>query len=164
MSDAADTIPEKDFDVHTFLPDFAKGPLDVYREKASFHWKEMALFLDGSDVLQFKHNIFRTLEKDPEFAHICPTSSLDKQREMAQRRLKRIMKYNFLTRQDGIINHMRRKEFVECLGMYDWSLAVKRLLNTELFGSTTLLAGKGESSNWAELADNLEVVGCFALT
>ena len=36
------------------LPDFPKGPLHAYRVRASFSWKEMALFLEGEDVLRFK--------------------------------------------------------------------------------------------------------------
>lgn len=38
----------------TFLKDFPPGPLDAYRKDASFNWKEMALFLEGEDILRFK--------------------------------------------------------------------------------------------------------------
>ena len=36
------------------MKDFPSGPLDVYRKKASFDWKEMKMFLDGEDILRFK--------------------------------------------------------------------------------------------------------------
>lgn len=39
---------------NTLLPDFPKGPLSKYRKKASFNWKEMAVFLDGEDIIQLK--------------------------------------------------------------------------------------------------------------
>lgn len=41
------------------LPDFPKGPLSRYRKKASFNWKEMALFIDGEDIIQLKVNFAR---------------------------------------------------------------------------------------------------------
>lgn len=31
-----------------------RGPLDVYRQKASFNWKEMRLFIDGRETVDFK--------------------------------------------------------------------------------------------------------------
>jgi len=40
--------------MNDLLPDLPRGPLDVYRERASFNWKEMVLFLEGEDNLQFK--------------------------------------------------------------------------------------------------------------
>lgn len=36
------------------LPDFPRGPLHAYRARASFSWKELALFWDGADMLRFK--------------------------------------------------------------------------------------------------------------
>lgn len=53
----------------TLLPDFPKGPLCKYRKKASFNWKEMAVLLDGEDIIQLKNRIFSALESDPLFAH-----------------------------------------------------------------------------------------------
>lgn len=34
--------------------DLPSGPLDVYRQKASFSWKEMLDFLEGEDIQAFK--------------------------------------------------------------------------------------------------------------
>lgn len=36
------------------LPDLPRGPLHAYRALASFNWKELALFLEGEDVLRLK--------------------------------------------------------------------------------------------------------------
>ena len=36
------------------MKDFPPGPLDHYRQKASFDWKKMKLFLEGEDILRFK--------------------------------------------------------------------------------------------------------------
>lgn len=34
--------------------DFPSGPLDIYRSKASFSWKEMLNFLEEEDIQAFK--------------------------------------------------------------------------------------------------------------
>ena len=36
------------------LLDLPRGPLQAYRARASFCWKELALFLEGEDVLRLK--------------------------------------------------------------------------------------------------------------
>lgn len=41
-------------DVKALLPDLPRGPLEAYRARASFCWKEMVLFLEGEDVLRLK--------------------------------------------------------------------------------------------------------------
>lgn len=43
----------------SLLPDCPKGPLSTYRKKASFNWKEMAVFIDGEDIIQLKVNSAR---------------------------------------------------------------------------------------------------------
>lgn len=48
-------LPQREHKMTEFkIPDLPPGPLDVYRKKASFNWKEMVLFLDGEDVQEFK--------------------------------------------------------------------------------------------------------------
>lgn len=36
------------------VADLPSGPLDIYRKKASFNWKQMLLFIEGEEVLAFK--------------------------------------------------------------------------------------------------------------
>lgn len=36
------------------IPDMPPGPLDIYRRKASFNWKDMARFIDGEEIIAFK--------------------------------------------------------------------------------------------------------------
>lgn len=36
------------------VADLPSGPLDIYRKKASFNWKDMLHFIDGAEVLAFK--------------------------------------------------------------------------------------------------------------
>lgn len=41
-------------DAASLLPDLPGGPLQAYRTRASFCWKELALFLEGEDMLRLK--------------------------------------------------------------------------------------------------------------
>lgn len=47
---------DKETDVSTadFLPNFPNGPLDYYRDQASFNWKKMATVIDDVTSLQLK--------------------------------------------------------------------------------------------------------------
>ena len=49
---AVDLAKEPSLD--EILKDFPPGPLDLYRKKASFDWKQMKLFIEGEDILKFK--------------------------------------------------------------------------------------------------------------
>lgn len=49
-----ETEEHQDVNNLEIMQDFSPGPLDVYRKKATFNWKEMRMFLDGEDILRFK--------------------------------------------------------------------------------------------------------------
>lgn len=36
------------------IPDLPSDPLDIYRKKTSFSWKEMLRFLEGDEIIAFK--------------------------------------------------------------------------------------------------------------
>lgn len=36
------------------LKDFPPGPLDFYRQKASFDWKAMKLFIEGQEMVEYE--------------------------------------------------------------------------------------------------------------
>ncbi|CAG5128416.1 unnamed protein product, partial [Candidula unifasciata] len=147
-----------------FLRDFRPGPLDVYRKQASFDWKQMALFLDGEDILQFKHKIYTTLENDPAFARGFHTPSLEKQRENTFRRAQHVMVYNFLTEEELYGNPLKFKAYLESLGMYDWTVSAKLSLNNEMFAGTILNMGSQRHTEIIDKNKALQNFGCFILT
>uniref|UniRef100_A0A8C2H0P6 Acyl-coenzyme A oxidase n=1 Tax=Cyprinus carpio TaxID=7962 RepID=A0A8C2H0P6_CYPCA len=112
------------------IPDIPSGPLDIYRKKASFSWKEMLRFLEGDEIIAFKQHVFRTLESDPLFAR-QPGEDIpvEQKRELAFRRCKQLFKYDFVTRDDVMQNPWKMTILNDCLGMYDWSLGAKYFLN-----------------------------------
>uniref|UniRef100_A0A2K6SU52 Acyl-coenzyme A oxidase n=1 Tax=Saimiri boliviensis boliviensis TaxID=39432 RepID=A0A2K6SU52_SAIBB len=149
----------------TLFPEFPRGPLDTYRARASFSWKELALFTEGEDVLRFKKTIFSALEIDPLFARSPGAHlSLEKYRELNFLRCKRIFEYDFLSAGDVFESPLKVSTLIQCLGMYDWSLAAKYLLHTLIFGSVVVSAGSERHFAYIPKIFSMEIFGCFALT
>ncbi|XP_041123123.1 peroxisomal acyl-coenzyme A oxidase 3-like isoform X1 [Polyodon spathula] len=147
------------------LLDFPSGPLDVYRKKASFNWKEMIEFLEGKDMLEFKRNIFSALENDPLFARLPGEDvSLEKQRELTFLRCKQLFKHNFLTVDEIMQNPFKTTVLNDCLGMYDWSLSSKYFLSTQMFGGTVGNSGSKRHEQLVQDIIQMKTFGCFALT
>ncbi|KAF4013197.1 hypothetical protein G4228_004645 [Cervus hanglu yarkandensis] len=121
------------------LPDPPQGPLHVARAHASFPWKELALFWEGEDMLRFKKTIFSALENDPLFAHPRGSRlSVEKYQELNFLRCKRVFEYDFLPVGDMLGSLPKVLALIECLGMYDWSLATKFFLHVLIFGCFAL--------------------------
>ncbi|KAJ3585758.1 hypothetical protein NHX12_014477 [Muraenolepis orangiensis] len=132
-------------DLNGLVPDLPRGPLDMYRERASFNWKEMVVFVEGEENLEFKQHIFTTLENDPLFARQAGEDlSVEKKREITFRRVKQLFRYNFVDEERIMENPWKMVVFTDCLSMYDSSLLVKYSLSTGMFGAT--------------------IFGCFSLT
>ncbi|XP_021793982.1 peroxisomal acyl-coenzyme A oxidase 3 isoform X3 [Papio anubis] len=147
------------------LPEFPRGPLDAYRARASFSWKELALFTEGEDMLRFKKTIFSALENDPLFARSPGADlSLDRYRELNFLRCKRIFEYDFLSVEDMFKSPLKVPALIQCLGMYDSSLAAKYLLHTLVFGSAVYSSGSERHLTYIQKIFSMEIFGCFALT
>lgn len=146
------------------LSDFRPGPLDRYRKKASFNWKNMKLFLEGEEMLRFKYHIWKTFEQDPLFARNYKELSFAEQREVTFLRAKRLFEYNFVTDDEFFENPMKEHAATDAIGSYDWSLSAKSGLNKQMFGGTVNRSGSKRHEPFVEKCNNFEVFGCFALT
>ncbi|XP_006004849.1 peroxisomal acyl-coenzyme A oxidase 3 isoform X2 [Latimeria chalumnae] len=150
---------------NTLLQDMPSGPLDTYRKKASFNWKEMVLFLDGEDIIKLKKKVFSALENDPLFARQCGDDlSMEKKRELTFFRCKRLFEYQFVTLNEVMENPIWSLTVADCLGMYDWSLLAKYSLNIQMFGNVIVSSGSERHSKLVKQVHNMEIFGCFALT
>lgn len=146
------------------LPEPPRGPLQAYRARASFSWRELALFLEGEDLLRLKKSIFSALESDPLFARTDRGLPLEKRRELTFLRCHRVLQLDFL-RSDALLRSpLRLLALVTCLGMYDWSLATKAFLHAFVFGSAIYNSGSERHFKYIPKIFNMEIFGCFALT
>lgn len=147
------------------IPDLPSGPLDIYRKKASFNWKDMMRFLDGEEIIAFKQHVFQTLENDPLFARQPGEDiPLEQMREITFRRCKQLFKYKFLTQDEIVQNPFKLTTLNDCLGMYDWSLGAKFNLNKGLYGATVANTGSRRHKKFVQDIENMMAFGCFALT
>nr|XP_048704940.1 peroxisomal acyl-coenzyme A oxidase 3 isoform X2 [Caretta caretta] len=147
------------------LPDFPEGPLCEYRKRASFSWKEMAVYIDEEDLIQFKNRIFSAFENDPVFARYPGEDvTLEKYRELTFLRCKRLFEYEFLKLEDIMEKPLKIMVLINCLGMYDWSLGTKYLLNAQVFGGAIANTGSERHQEFMKQTSNMEIFGCFALT
>uniref|UniRef100_A0A674HE18 Acyl-coenzyme A oxidase n=1 Tax=Taeniopygia guttata TaxID=59729 RepID=A0A674HE18_TAEGU len=146
------------------LADFPKGPLSRYRKKASFNWKEMAVFIDGEDIIQLKNRVFSALENDPLFAH-HPGEDLcrEKYQELTFLRCKRLFEYEFLTPQEIMEQPFRVFNMMSFLGMYDCSLCLQFFLHCTIFAGPIMSAYE-KFAHILEQTYRMEIFGCFALT
>ncbi|XP_054564351.1 peroxisomal acyl-coenzyme A oxidase 3 isoform X2 [Eptesicus fuscus] len=120
------------------LPDLPRGPLHAYRARASFSWKELALFWEGEDMLRLKKSIFSALESDPLFARPGRGLPTEQLRELTFLRCRRVLQLDLL-RMDALLQSpLQLLALVTCLGMYDWSLAAKAFLHAFIFGCFAL--------------------------
>uniref|UniRef100_A0A8C5BQS7 Acyl-coenzyme A oxidase n=1 Tax=Gadus morhua TaxID=8049 RepID=A0A8C5BQS7_GADMO len=138
------------------VPDLPRGPMDVYRQRASFNWKEMVLFLEGEDLLELKRLIFTTLENDPVFARQAGEDlSVEKKRELTFRRVKQLFRYNFVDEEKMMENPYMMCVFSDCLSMYDPAV----LLNKHFLHSLFL-----RSFEVISTLVSSQMFGCFSLT
>ncbi|XP_061921735.1 peroxisomal acyl-coenzyme A oxidase 3-like isoform X1 [Entelurus aequoreus] len=147
------------------VADLPSGPLDLYRQKASFSWKDMVLFLEGEEVVAFKQHVFTTLENDPLFSR-TPGEDIpvERMRELTFLRVKQLFRYDFLTKEEIMADPWKTVILNDCLGMYDWSLGAKFFLNKGMFGATVANTGSARHSKYVDSTEDMTTFGCFALT
>lgn len=146
------------------LPDLPRGPLDAYRARASFSWKELALFWEGEDMLRLKKSIFSALESDPVFARPGRGLAVERLRELTFLRCRRLLRLDVLRADALLRSPLQLLALVTGLGMYDWSLAAKAFLHAFVFGSAIFNSGSERHLKYIPKIFNMEIFGCFALT
>ncbi|XP_072043153.1 LOW QUALITY PROTEIN: peroxisomal acyl-coenzyme A oxidase 3-like [Amphiura filiformis] len=146
------------------IPDMPKGPLDLYRNRASFDWKEMRFLMEGEEGLIYKGKVWSILTQDPVFHRSQESLTLAQEKELTARRVKRLMEYDVFN-----FNLLAGSPFIlqwfnDAVGMYDCSVALKLNLNISMFGNTVRASGSERHDHFAVQCETLQICGCFALT
>lgn len=66
--------------VNDLISDLPKGPLDVYRKRATFDWKSLKFNLEGEDCLQFQNRMWDVIKNNPVFKTSSKVTELDELR------------------------------------------------------------------------------------
>lgn len=147
----------------SYIPDMPSGPLDLYRNRASFDWKEMKVVMEGEDGVKYKNLVWSTMERDPIFHRGFVPYSLEEYREITFKRMKRLVEYdlNSFSQNSNVEVGMA---WTQALGMYDWALSAKYSLNAAMCIGALMGTGKQHFQELAMKLENLEAVCCFCLT
>ncbi|XP_063822074.1 peroxisomal acyl-coenzyme A oxidase 3 [Ostrinia nubilalis] len=154
----------------SFIPDIPSGPLDAYRNSASFDWKRLKLALEGDiELLKLKYKIWHTLEKDQLFAHNHVTPTVDEQKRITQLQLKRINEYKFLTKETFKSSYTKRTRTLmtinEAVQSLNPSVSVKMAIGIYLVSNALLSLGTERHLKFYEATIlNREILASMSLT
>ena len=117
------------------IPDMPKGgPLEAYRKQATFKWKQVKLFFEDMEAINYREHIWETLRKDTLFDRCIDDIPMDKQKELAAKRMKRLAEYAFMgmTREDAYEFPLKRILFDEAIASWDIDASIKYSLHFEV--------------------------------
>ncbi|KAH8400533.1 hypothetical protein KR222_003328, partial [Zaprionus bogoriensis] len=146
------------------FPDFRSGPLDEYRDKASFCYKRLNVLLEGEEHLRLKHKIWQWMEKHPDFQREPETPNLERTRELANKRHHLLWEQKFFGIEEYLTKPHLMLAFSQAIFSYDFSFAVKFSLSNGMFPSTLATNGTERLGRYVAKSANNQIVGAFALT
>lgn len=147
------------------LEDFPSGPLDFYRQKSSFYWKEMKVLLEGEDVVKYQRRIWKILENDPLFHRtLSEDTTWQQNHHVTFRRFMRLQELNLLPPELLVEKMHFSAACSNALAMYDLGLYIKKSLSSDYPSFVMRSSGTSRHSKFFEPLNKLEISGCFALT
>lgn len=97
------------------------------------------------------------MEKDFFFLKFMEILIMEDYREVIFLRCKRFFEYNLIIDDEIFSNLLKYKMFTDCVGMYDWFLLVKFLLNVEMIGGIITVLGLLRYGEIVDKIKNFEV-------
>ncbi|XP_016946144.1 peroxisomal acyl-coenzyme A oxidase 3 isoform X7 [Drosophila biarmipes] len=151
------------FDNRQIFPEFRCGPLDQYRQRASFCYKRMNVLLEGEDYIRMKHKVWQWMEQHPDFQREPEVSSLERIRELANKR-QHLWQQQFYGANEYLVTPHLLLAFGQAIFSYDFSTSVKFGLSSGMFPTTLISNGSARLGKYVtKIADN-RILGAFALT
>ncbi|XP_026844603.1 peroxisomal acyl-coenzyme A oxidase 3 isoform X2 [Drosophila persimilis] len=152
------------FDDKKIFPEFRSGPLDVYRQKASFCYKRMNVLLEGEEHIRLKHKVWQWMEQHPDYQREPEVATLERTRELANKRQHLLWEQHFFGVNEYLGTPHLLLAFGQAIFSYDFSSSVKFGLSNGMFPSTLVSNGSGRLGKYiAKISDN-RILGAYALT
>ncbi|XP_011165847.1 peroxisomal acyl-coenzyme A oxidase 3 [Solenopsis invicta] len=142
--------------VNDLIKDLPKGPLDAYRERATFDWKSFKLTLEGKDRVLYQKNLWEFIENHPAFQRLTDLTSLDEMRRRCNRQM------NALREND--IDPLSAGECYLYIFQYDGSIGAKGGISLIMVPSCIFSLGTDQHQPLIAEFCNGNYHGCFALT
>ncbi|XP_056637255.1 peroxisomal acyl-coenzyme A oxidase 3-like isoform X2 [Diorhabda sublineata] len=147
------------------IPDFAPGPLDLFRKRTSFNWKKLKVFLDTEDIIKYENELIKILENNPIYnVENLTTKSLDEQRKiafMAACHQSTIPQMKLLNMLDNV------KRFIatcRIMTVVTDASYIKNTVGNSLFVSSIMNMGTSRHEKFMDDAENGKILGCYCLT
>lgn len=138
------------------LNDLPKGPLEVYRKRATFNWKSLKVNLLGEELVRYQQKLWKYIETSPEFQRPVKSVSLDETRKRCYRQLNSLVKNDVLPIDNpGWFNY---------LFFYDGSLPIITGITQGMVPSVILTLGSDRHGDILEKLQEGKYTSCFALT
>ncbi|ALC37996.1 CG9527 [Drosophila busckii] len=148
----------------SIFPEFRSGPLDSYRKKAKFCYKRLIVLLEGEDHLRLKHKVWQWMEQHPEFQHEPESLSLERTRELANKRHHLLWEQKFFDIVEFMNTPYLTLAFGQAIFSYDFGFAVKYTLSNGMFPNTLMMNGTGRLNEFVSKVSDDRIIGAFALT
>ncbi|KAF5307965.1 hypothetical protein FQR65_LT06532 [Abscondita terminalis] len=152
----------------SIIDDLPSGPLDVYRKRAKFDWKELKLIFERADLLKIKINVWNTLEKDPLFQKSDEELSSAEQKRIAALQLEQFRKYKFMPTNGQKSSVKDRARYLmsinEALAAAYADVSVKQAIGVFLFQNTLSTLGTQRHQHIIEAIWNHQILSAIALT
>lgn len=149
------------------VQDLPCGPLDVYRNKASFSWKHMKLNVENPELLQIKMMVWNVIESDPLFQHTQIPLSSEEEKRLRGKQLVRLLHLGIF---DSLLKqcYKQRTRCImsvnEAIAMFSPSLSVKFAVGVSLFANAVLSLGTERHQYIYTDVWNGKILSCLALT
>lgn len=150
-------------DLDALILDLPSGPLDRYRQQASFNWKIMKAHLDPAYIIAIMNRHYNYLEENTVFHRTDKHLSLEEERQICYERCKELRKID-LDDADMILDYRISPALGVVIGGYDWSVAVRKGLLTGFIVSALVGLGTDRHFPFIDALRNMEIGGCFCLT
>ncbi|XP_044271782.1 peroxisomal acyl-coenzyme A oxidase 3-like isoform X1 [Tribolium madens] len=152
----------------SFIKDLPSGPLDAYRDRATFDWKKMKLFFEDPDLLKVKMRVWETLEKDPIFQKPKTELNSEEMKRRAALQLRKYCQLSFVTPEMANLPYKRKTRYMmtinEALAVTFPDVSVKHAIGLGLFKNTLTTLGTERHKKVLDAAWSGKILSCLALT
>lgn len=152
----------------SIIDDLPSGPLDAYRKRVNFDWKELKFVFERPDLLKIKINVWNTLEKDPLFQRSEEELPSEEQKRIAALQLEQFRKYKFMPTNGQKATVKERARYLmainEALAASYPDVSVKQAIGILLFQNTLSTLGTERHKHIIEAIWNRQILSALALT
>ncbi|XP_064554073.1 peroxisomal acyl-coenzyme A oxidase 3 isoform X1 [Drosophila montana] len=156
--------PKNIYEDKKIFPSFRSGPLEEYREKASFCYKRMIVLLEGEEHIRLKHKVWQWMEQHPDYQREPEAPNLERTRELANKRHHLLWEQKFFDVNEYLSTPHLLLAFGQAIFSYDFSFSVKFGLSNGMFPSTLVSNGTGRLGKYVAKISDDRILGAYALT